>query len=234
MISHRCVVVGDVVDSRTIDSREQLERDLGDAVAHVNDAFEDIVADFARLKGVDEIGGVLETPANAYGVVRSITERVHPVSIRFAVVFGSVDIAPTSSDVARMDGPAFHRADELLGRIETEGRLIGLDIDTDGGHGGSDSAGLSHGDDFLLCGLLADHVDLLQLWKARWTDRQLELVRAYRSLGSVVAVADEFEVTPQTVSDSLRRSRARTVLEMEDRVNAVFEQFSREVPHEVG
>lgn len=235
MVSHRCIVVGDVVDSRESDRREGLERDLTEGLDSVNNAFqEDIVADFVRLKGVDEIAGVLRTPANAYGVIRSITERIHPVSIRFAVVFGAVDIAPNSSDVATMDGSAFHRADELLSRIETQDRLVGVDIHTTGVDSGRRSDGRREEDNSLLCDLLADHLDLIQLWKSRWTERQVELVRAYRSYDSVVAVADEVGVTPQTVSESLRRSRAQTILEMEERVETVFEQFAVEVVNDVG
>lgn len=235
MVSHRCIVVGDVVDSRESDRREGLERDLTEGLDSVNNAFqEDIVADFVRLKGVDEIAGVLRTPANAYGVIRSITERIHPVSIRFAVVFGAVDIAPNSSDVATMDGSAFHRADELLSRIETQDRLVGIDIHTTSVDSGRRSDGWMAGDSSLLCDLLADHLDLIQLWKSRWTERQVELVRAYRSYDSVVAVADEVGVTPQTVSESLRRSRAQTILEMEERVETVFEQFAVEVVNDVG
>jgi predicted DNA-binding protein YlxM (UPF0122 family) len=235
MVSHRCIVVGDVVDSRESDRREGLERDLTEGLDSVNNAFqEDIVADFVRLKGVDEIAGVLRTPANAYGVIRSITEQIHPVSIRFAVVFGAVDIAPNSSDVATMDGSAFHRADELLSRIETQDRLVGIDIHTTGVDSGRRSDGRREEDNSLLCDLLADHLDLIQLWKSRWTERQVELVRAYRSYDSVVAVADEVGVTPQTVSESLRRSRAQTILEMEERVETVFEQFAVEVVNDVG
>lgn len=235
MVSYRCVVVGDVIDSRESDRREQLERDLIEGLDNVNNTFqEDIVADFVRLKGIDEIAGVLRTPANAYGVIRSITERIHPVSIRFAVVFGAVDIAPNSGDVATMDGPAFHRADELLSRIEAQDRLIGIDIHTTGVDSRCRSDGRRSEDSSLCWDLLADHLDLIQLWKSRWTDRQVELVRAYRSYDSVVAVADEIGVTPQTVSESLRRSRAQTILDMEERVGTVFEQFAAEVVGDVG
>lgn len=235
MVSHRCVIVGDVVDSRENDRREGLERDLIEGLNSVNNAFqEEIVADFVQLKGVDEIAGVLRTPADAYGVVRSITEQIHPVSIRFAVIFGAVDIAPNSEDVAMMDGSAFHRADALLSRIETQDRLVGIDINTTGVDERDRSDDRSGDDHSLLCDLLVDHLDLIQLWKSRWTDRQVELVRAYRSYGSVVAVADEIGVTPQTVSESLRRSRAQTILEMEERIETVFEQFAAEVTTDVG
>jgi len=232
MSTHRCVIVGDVVQSREAERRKQLEHDLTEAIANINEQFrDDLVADFARLKGIDELAGVLATPAHAYGVIRVITEAIHPVSIRFAVVVDSLDIEPDDADVATMDGPAFHHADELLDRIETRDRLVGLALNPPAGTSTDDNQD-DWTDDRADVGLLADHLDLLQLWKSRWTERQVELVREYRSHESMVAVAESFDITPQTVSEALRRARIQTILEMEARIESAFKQFATEVKHE--
>jgi len=90
------VIVGDVVDSRAVEDREALHGRLESGMERANDAVGDrLVAPFTTLKGVDEVGGVLTDPGRAYHAVRELTDAIHPTAIRFAVVWGDVDVAPT-------------------------------------------------------------------------------------------------------------------------------------------
>jgi len=209
------VIVGDVVDSRSRTDRERLRTALEAGLDRANEvAREGLVAPFAVLKGVDEVGGVLETPAEAYAAIRAIAEALHPAEIRFAVVYGAVDVAPDADDVAVMDGPAFHRADELLATAETDDRWVGVD--------------LGDGDD-LLRTLLSDHVDLLFMIKANWTERQTEVVRLYRTEDTMDAVADRLGVSVQAVSQTLQAARARAVFDVEATLEAALARIAREV-----
>lgn len=215
MTVRRCVIVGDVVDSRSRTDRERLRTALEAGLDRANEvAREGLVAPFAVLKGVDEVGGVLETPAEAYAAIRAIAEALHPAEIRFAVVYGAVDVAPDADDVAVMDGPAFHRADELLATAETDDRWVGVD--------------LGDGDD-LLRTLLSDHVDLLFMIKANWTERQTEVVRLYRTEDTMDAVADRLGVSVQAVSQTLQAARARAVFDVEATLEAALARIAREV-----
>jgi hypothetical protein len=201
MTRRRCVVVGDVVESRAVEDREALHGRLESGMERANEAVGDrLVAPFTTLKGVDEVGGVLADPGRAYQAVRELTDAIHPTSIRFAVVWGRVDVGTDADDVARMDGPAFHEADDLLGAVERADRYVGLSV---------------AGTDEWLVDLLTNQADLICMWKAGWTGRQMEVARLYRELGTMAAVSDRLDVSVQSVSQTLGRAEAATIMGME-------------------
>ncbi|TAN38338.1 MAG: hypothetical protein EPN24_05840 [Candidatus Methanoperedens sp.] len=56
------VLSGDVISSRQIRNREDVQKKLAEACKKINTVYaNEISADFKILKGTDEIGGVLST-----------------------------------------------------------------------------------------------------------------------------------------------------------------------------
>lgn len=211
----RCVVVGDVVGSRRVEDRAGLREVLADGVERANELLGDaLVAPFATLKGVDELGGVLEDLAGSYRAIRTLVEAIHPTEIRFAVVWGEIDVGVDATDVASQDGPAFHRADALLEEIADEDRYVAFEAP-----GGPAS----------LATTVGNQMELLCMWKAEWTERQAELVRHYREAGSMTAVAERLDVTVQTVSKTLGRARAERILAIEADLEAAMADLAAEV-----
>ena len=209
------MIVGDVIDSRSRTDRERLRTALEAGLDRANEVVrEGLVAPFAVLKGVDEVGGVLTDATVLYDILDGLRERLHPQELRVAVAAGEVDVGVDAGEVARMDGPAFHRADELLATAETDDRWVGVD--------------LGDGDD-LLRTLLSDHVDLLFMIKADWTERQTEVVRLYRTEDTMDAVADRLGVSVQAVSQTLQAARARAVFDVEATLEATLARIAREV-----
>ena len=208
-MTNRCVVLGDVVASRDVPDRAAFRERLLSALESVNETYEAaVVADFALQKGVDEFGGVLASPAKVYDVVDEITRNVHPQEVRFAVCWGEVDVAPDAADVQRMDGPAFHRADELQQSIADTAYRFAMDLD-----------------DPPLDTILADEINLLLLRKADWTDRQNRVVARYDELGSQDAVADELGISQPAVSQALSRANHRVVRGIEGRLRETLGRY---------
>lgn len=196
------VVLGDVVGSRDVRDREQLGRGLRTALAGANDEYGDHVdARFTPLKGVDEFGGTLSGPDAAYDVVRAVQEGLHPTVARYAVVRGEVDVNPDAADVRRMDGPAFHRADELLDGLASEGANFVLET----GESAVDDLATAAG-------------DLALAIREGWTERQAEVARAYRVHGTQVSVAEGFGVSKQAVSKTLKAAGYDRVRRAEGRL----------------
>lgn len=201
------VLLGDVVASRDIDERPEFGATLADACDAVSDRHADeFVAPLEPLKGIDEVGGVLTGPQELYDVLDGLRERLHPQELRVAVAAGSVDVGLETGDISRMDGPAFHRADELLSELGSSSLRVAFDFE----RAPLDAA-------------LADEVNLLFLLKRRWTDRQRDIVRAYRDTESQGAVADELGVSQPAVSQALARASWPAVREIEGRLRSTFE-----------
>ncbi|KAA9406298.1 hypothetical protein Har1131_05570 [Haloarcula sp. CBA1131] len=208
MAERWCVIIGDVIESRSVTDREALRAALNQGVSRATDALADqTVAPFSVLKGVDEVGGVIRNPGHAYRAIREITESIHPTAIRFAVVHGEVDVGMTTSEVSEMDGPAFHKADTLLADITENGRAVAL----------HDPVVKSW-----LLSLLADQIHLLFAWKQEWTPHQASIVHEYRERKSMQALADDRDVSIQAVSQTLSRAKAEMVLSTEANLEAAM------------
>jgi hypothetical protein len=208
MSARRCVVLGDVVDSRSLEDRERVRATLETAVdAATEAAGSAVVAPFAVLKGVDEVGGVIDDPARAVAAVRALREHLHPIAVRVAVAWGDVDVAPDAEDVAAMDGPAFHDADAALQAAASDDRLARVAL-----------AGVPD----VLANVLGDQLDLLARFTATWTTRQVAVVRAYRDADTMTAVAEDFDVSVQNVSKIIDRTDAKTVFAVEDTLTDAF------------
>lgn len=205
-MAHQYVLLGDVVDSREIDDRAAFESTLRDACRSVTASHETAFdGPLEPLKGIDEIGGVLATPAPVYDVLDALRERLHPHELRVAVASGVVDVGVDTGDVSRMDGPAFHRADELLAEIENGPLRVAMDLE----NAPLDTA-------------VADEVNLLFAAKRRWTDHQRAVVASYRDTGSQAATADELDVSQAAVSQALSRASWPTIREIEHRLRATL------------
>jgi hypothetical protein len=205
------VVLGDVVDSQAIDDREAFQDDLRDALAAASEA-DEVVAPFVLQKGVDEFVGVLASPAGLYDALRTVREALRPRRARFAAVHGAVDVGAAAGDARTMDGPAFHRADELIREAERLGVAVRLAVD------GSP-----------LEQALEDETNLLLDRRAGWTARQAELVGAYERAESQRAVADDLGLAASTVSEALSAANAAQTLRYERRLADGLDRLSERV-----
>lgn len=196
----RTVVLGDVVGSQDVADREAFQDCLREALESASEAAS-VTAPFALQKGVDEFAGVLDSPAGAYAALRAVREGIRPVRARFAVVHDEVDVGLGAGDVREMDGPAFHRGDELLAEAERADLSVRLAVD-----------------DSPLERALEDEANLLLDRRAGWTDRQAEVVAAFEDADSQRAVAEHLDLAPSTVSETLSAARATQTLRFERRL----------------
>jgi len=192
----RYVLLADVVASRELDDRERFKTTLSDALASANDQFDDeLFVPVEPIKGVDEFGGVLVTLSPVYELLATILDRIHPVRVRFAVTSAEIDVGANEHRIADMDGPAFHRGDELLHTIEEDDLYAAVDTNRPAD------------------GLVSPTINLLLLRREALTDRQLEVIRAYERHGTQSAAAEELDVPQQAVSQALQRAEYdRTML----------------------
>lgn len=209
MVQKYCVILGDVVNSRRIEDRETFRETLQSTLASVNDDFEESIhAPFAVLKGVDEIGGVLKSVPPVVEIQRRLTRALHPQQIRLAAVVGEIDVNTATGDVAAMDGEAFARADSILADLEGEDLTFRLD-----------------GIVSVVDELVSDEINLLDVIRSEWTERQAEIVSKYDELDSQAAVAESLDITPQAVSNALSKTNGQQLLLVERRLSRTVEGY---------
>ena len=124
-------------------------------------------------------------------------------------VAGDIDVGVGSGRVPAMDGPAFHRAEEMLSSVADADLLFDLAV--------SEST---------LDRAIADEVNLLLRWRAGLTERQAEYVRAYERRGTQAAAAADLGVTQQAVSNELRDVGWPFVDRIERRLERTIEEYA--------
>lgn len=185
----RYVVLSDVVGSRGIDDRERFESGLKTAFETANRSYDQsLVVPFSQMKGIDEFGCVLADISALPPVISTLLNHTHPVGVRFGVASGAIDVGVNETSVAEMDGPAFHRASEILERLKNDGLYVGLDT------------GQRYDD------LASAALNLLVLHELSLSRRQVETILAYESHGTQSDAAAHLEVSQQAVSDALQKA----------------------------
>lgn len=211
------VLIGDVVGSKTIRDREAFRRRLQSACDQVNSAFsKDLYAELKIIKGVDEVSGVLTKLENVYRIVESVSETIHPNLIRFAIVYGPLDIGLGSKDAARMDGIAFHKAADTVAQLKKTGDLVAVQL----------------GDD-LVDRLLTSHMNLVFFLQRGWTERQFELATLYRKLGNQEKVAERLGIIQPTVSKALKAANYDEILRAEQSINEALGEYQERLLKEI-
>lgn len=185
----RYVVLADVVGSRDIDDRDAFEARLRTAFDHVNEAEAEYVSTpLTHMKGIDEFGCVLTSAAAVPDLASGLLDRIHPTRVRFAVASGDIDVGDDRETVAEMDGPAFHRASELLETLASNELYAAVDTGKDAD------------------GLFAAALNLLLLEREDLTERQVEVILAYERHGTQTEVGEALGLKQQAVSKTLRRA----------------------------
>lgn len=205
------LLIGDVVDSRKIRNREEFQERLRELLEDINRKFkDDIYAQFKILKGVDEFGGVLKEPSNIYEIIKKIHENILPKKVRSVLAKGGIDVSLEKKDVEYMDGPVFHRANELMEDLKKSKFYFQLKVS-----------------DELIDSAIFGQINALMLLKNDWTEKQFSVIQKYQELGSQNKVANEMGITPQAISKSLDRSNYKKIKQIERKLNLQFEKLER-------
>lgn len=202
------IVLGDVVDSRGIEERDRFESALDALLRHISEAYErDVIADFDRIKGIDEIGAVLRSVRSLVDIRRTLTLGLHPERIRLVAYRGEVNDL-SAETVGKMDGTGFAGTADELSRIEEQGLTFAV-------------SGLSMQDEYISAVFnLTDHV------RSRWTENRVRALRAYDRLGSQVEAANLLDVSRQAINHHLTSDSVRLVRQTESVVDDTLQDLS--------
>lgn len=183
----------DLVASRELPDRAGVQARLERCAEELGAELGPDLAGEVRFNAGDELQALLRTPRRAVHALVRFTDAARPAGLRAGLGLGPVEVgavppAPDrAADIARLDGPCFHRARAALERARRLGAWAQLE--------GSRIAGRDAAASSLL--------ELLGRLRGAWTERQAETVAAAR--GRLQKdVAGEFGVSPSVVSEALK------------------------------
>lgn len=204
------VMLGDVISSRNIKDKEAFQKKLEKACVKVNKVYSrDLYADFKILKGIDEIEGVLLSIADVYEIINTIQEHIYPYSMRFVLVLDHIDTAIESRDVAKMDGPAFHCASDIIHELKRSKLMFKMHI----------------GDE-IFDKIITGEINLILMLKKSWSSRQHRIFTEYKEAGTQHETAASLGITQQAVSKALNRSMWKEISVIEEDLNHVLRTYA--------
>ena len=205
------VLLGDVIHSRRITDRDDFQRRIEKTCQIVNTLYSgDTYADFKILKGIDEIGGVLTSMSKTYEIITTILEEIYPNLMRFVLVFDYIDTAVATRDITKMDGPAFHKASDMIYKLK--GSKLVCDISAN---------------DKMIDTIIAGQINSILLMKINWSVRQHQVVKEYERTMNQSKVAENFGMTQQAVSKILNRSMWREIKQIEENLSFVLHKYQQ-------
>jgi predicted DNA-binding protein YlxM (UPF0122 family) len=205
------IIVGDLVSSRSISDRQQLPHKIRLILNSITRKFKkEFHASFVFTRGIDELSAVLKRPHLSYRICRLLNEGIAPHLFRFAVVRGRLDVAITSKDARKIDGPAFHIGAKMIQQAKKEDQIFRFNL-------GSKCEEINE--------WLNELANLLQILRSGWTDHQLQVVKLYERLGAQKVVAKELNITQQAVSDALRQAHWKELRRVEGLIERILGKY---------
>lgn len=110
-------IIGDVIDSKSLENRYHVQNSFKDCLQKINDKYKEaLVSKFSLTLG-DEFQGLVSTQINIFQVIDDISMLMKPYQIRFGIGLGKIltDINPDISIGA--DGPAYWNARQAINYI---------------------------------------------------------------------------------------------------------------------
>lgn len=206
-------LLGDVIQSRQIDNRDDFQKIIEESCKNINTVYaDDVYADFKILKGIDEIGGVLSSMSNVYTIITKILDEIYPHTLRFVLVFNYIDTALETRDIAKMDGAVFHKASEMIRELKTSKLMFDMSVE-----------------DEMLDMAITGQINLIFLLKKNWSAMQYNIVREYDKTKNQSEVAQKLKITQQAVSKNLKRSMWKEIRTVEEEINFLLQVYSKKV-----
>lgn len=200
-------LIGDIRGSRELEDRQEAQQEFKEVVDSLNEYIPNrsIASRFTVTTG-DEFQVLLTDGADAVDAAVSASDRFRPADLRFGIGRGELETELNPNQAIGMDGPCFHRAREAIDSARKERawlRVAGWSSDLD-----------RH---------INSMFDLVQCVREDWTDRQAQFARALKEEGTQKRVADRYDVSKSTVSESLSAGHVQEVRSAEHSLAALLQ-----------
>ncbi len=204
-------IIGDLVQSRAIPERAELQRRLLAGMASLNSRYPNDLIVPASMTAGDEFELLLGNAEHAVEMIVGLADVVLPNQLAFGIGVGGLTTQlqddRSATFVGELDGEVFHRARSALNQASADDTWLLVE-------------GFGVGEDAALSGL----ADLLGSLRRGWTAKQAAYIAAARH-AKQLDVARQAGVGQSVVSESLKAARFELALRNEARLQRALTSF---------
>ena len=198
-------LIADVIDSKMVQERFDLQKQLEKALQTMNELFGEFLASNFTLTIGDEFQGLLKVDAPVFQMIDTLRSLLTPTQLRFGIGLGEIvtDIDPLQSIGA--DGPAYWNARAAINLVHQKNDYGNTQIYFSCG---------KEKQDFFVNALIASGEAIRSGWRGSQEEILLDLLKrcVYSENFSQQDLAQSLEINPSALSKRLKSSSIRVYL----------------------
>lgn len=196
---HYIAIIGDIVDSKKIADRKQVQRELNALLDRINRTYKsDIAAKFTITLG-DEFQGLLKGSKNIIGIIQEVELQMLSFEIRLGIGIGEVSTDIDFEHSFQIDGSAYHRARQMIKQLQK--KKVSYTTQK------SNIMLCSKPSDWKTDELINSVFSLCYVLKSKWSERQKQVITAFLSSNqNQYKAAEKLGIQQSSVNKSLHIS----------------------------
>lgn len=212
-------IIGDIVRSKNIKERNQVQKVLEKTLNDINKKFKDNISAKFMITLGDEFQGLLNSGTDVITIIEYIERKMYPVRLRFGIGIGEISTVINPDIPYGADGPAYYNARNMIESLKQRERRkksfaanIMIMIDS------ADNT----------AALLNSIFSLYTLIKQRWTTRQREVIYNCMEYGdNQIITAKRLGITQSSVQKNLSNSGYYTYKNTMETISKVLSEIRK-------
>lgn len=195
-------LIGDIMESRIIESRESVQNRLSSVLSTLNEEFNNDFDSYLNITLGDEFQCLLHDPVHIMDIMERIELELYPISFRFGIGVGEIATNIIRETPFGMDGEAYHNARDCMDSMKNNQSKSKSPLTTMKIKGGSNTD--KNKDKVTETVKLVNSVlMLISVMKNRWTPAQVKAINEYGKTGNQTDAAWNLSITQSALQQNL-------------------------------
>mgnify|MGYP000939835701 FL=1 len=198
-------LIADVIDSKMVQERFNLQKQLEKTLRKMNELFGDYLASCFTLTLGDEFQALLKVDAPVFQIIDSLRSELIPTQLRFGIGLGEIATAIDPLQSIGADGPAYWNARAAINLVHQKNDYGNTQIYFSSGNDSKD---------LLVNALIASGEAIRSGWRGSQEEILLDLLKrfVYSENFSQQDLAQSLDINPSALSKRLKSSSIRVYL----------------------
>ena len=198
-------LIADVIDSKMVQERFNLQKQLEKTLRKMNELFGDYLASCFTLTLGDEFQALLKVDAPVFQIIDTLRSELSPTQLRFGIGLGEIATAIDPLQSIGADGPAYWNARAAINLVHQKNDYGNTQIYFSCGNDSKD---------LLVNALIASGEAIRSGWRGSQEEILLDLLKrfVYSENFSQQDLAQSLDINPSALSKRLKSSSIRVYL----------------------
>ncbi|MTS54598.1 DNA-binding protein [Streptococcus parasanguinis] len=198
-------LIADVIDSKMVQERFNLQKQLEKTLRKMNELFGDYLASCFTLTLGDEFQALLKMDAPVFQIIDTLRSELSPTQLRFGIGLGEIVTAIDPLQSIGADGPAYWNARAAINLVHQKNDYGNTQVYFSSGNDSKD---------LLVNALIASGEAIRSGWRGSQEEILLDLLQrsVYSETFSQQELAQSLAIQPSALSKRLKSSSIRVYL----------------------